>query len=356
MRFVDEAIIEVAAGDGGNGCVSFLRLKFEPRGGPDGGNGGRGGNVIIRATERLATLSDHSFLRHFRAERGRHGQGSQKHGRSGADKLVEVPVGTLVVDDETGEILADLATPGQEVIAAQGGRGGRGNMAFVTAANRAPRRADEGGLGEKRRLRLELKLLADVGLVGLPNAGKSSLIRAASAARPKVADYPFTTLTPSLGVVLNSRGEPFTIADIPGLVAGAHQGAGLGLKFLKHVERTRLFIYVVDLSSEDPVTDLEVVRSELAAYDPALAERVAVVAANKLDLAPARENLAEFTDAVQKSGLAVFPLSALNGQGLGELLAEIERLLDQVAAAEEDAGEAADAFADDDTTWGDDFD
>ena len=342
MRFVDEASIEVAAGDGGRGCVSFLRMRFEPRGGPDGGDGGRGGNVIIRATGRVATLADHSYLRHFRAGRGQHGMGAGKTGRAGADKLVEVPVGTLVMDVATGELVADLAGEGQQVVAAQGGRGGKGNRHFTTSTHRTPRFAQPGEPGQKRELRLELKLLADVGLVGLPNAGKSSLIRACTAARPKVADYPFTTLTPHLGVAELDDGATVTLADIPGLVEGAHQGAGLGLRFLRHVERTRLFVYVVDLASPDPLSDLATVRAEVAAYDPALARRVGLIAANKLDLAAARDNLAGFGAGAETLGLTVLPVSALAGVGVAELLAEVGRRLAQADQTGEDAdGEPA---------------
>ena len=337
MRFVDEAIIEVAAGDGGNGCVSFLRERFRPRGGPDGGNGGRGGNVIITATNRVTTLADHSYLRHFRAKRGGHGQGSDKNGRAGENKLVMVPVGTEIYDQETGERLADLTSDGQEIIVAVGGRGGKGNAHFATSTNQAPRMAQPGTEGQRFTLRLELKLLAEVGLVGLPNAGKSSLITSASAARPKVADYPFTTLTPNLGVVQLEDRRPFTIADVPGLVAGAHKGAGLGLTFLKHVERTHLFLYVVDLSGEDPAADLWTVREELLAYDARLAGRVAMVAANKMDLPQARENLAAFSQAAGELGLEVWPVSALSGQGVAELMLALADRLDQSRG--EDEGE-----------------
>ena len=337
MRFVDEAIIEVAAGDGGNGCVSFLRERFRPRGGPDGGNGGRGGNVIITATNRVTTLADHSYLRHFRAKRGGHGQGSDKNGRAGENKLVMVPVGTEIYDQETGERLADLTRDGQEVIVAVGGRGGKGNAHFATSTNQAPRMAQPGTEGQRFTLRLELKLLAEVGLVGLPNAGKSSLITSASAARPKVADYPFTTLTPNLGVVQLENRRPFTIADVPGLVAGAHKGAGLGLTFLKHVERTHLFLYVVDLSGEDPAADLWTVREELLAYDARLAGRVAMVAANKMDLPQARENLAAFSRAAGELGLEVWPVSAKSGQGVAGLMLALADRLDRSRG--EDEGE-----------------
>lgn len=328
MRFVDEAIIEVAGGDGGKGCVSFLRQRFQPKGGPDGGDGGRGGDVVLRASRRVATLADHSYLRHFRASRGAHGQGGNKTGRAGADKVVPVPVGTIVRQAETGEVIADLTGDGQEVVAARGGRGGKGNRHFVSSTHRTPRLAQPGEEGEKRVLHLELKLLAEVGLIGLPNAGKSSLIRAVSAARPKVADYPFTTLTPHLGVVELKGREPFTMADIPGLVAGAHQGAGLGLKFLKHVERTRLFVQVVDLSAPQPLADFQAVREELKAYDPALAARSSLVAANKMDLAQARENLGRFGGQMQALGLPMYPISALSGQGVPELLEAVAQRLD----------------------------
>lgn len=327
MRFVDEATIEIAAGDGGNGCVSFLHLPFQPKGGPNGGDGGRGGNVIIKASRNIATLADHSYLRHFRAGRGQHGMGSDKNGRSGEDKMIEVPMGTMVLDQETGELLADLSADDQEFVAAKGGRGGKGNKFFATSTNRAPRTAQEGEPGEKRVITLELKLLADVGLIGLPNAGKSSLVAAASAARPRIADYPFTTLVPQLGVAQAPDGEPFTMADIPGLVEGAHKGAGLGLKFLKHVERTRLFVFVVDMSSDDPVYDLAVVRAELEAYDPRLAKRAGLVAANKMDLPEAAERLTEFKQSTEAEGLTVFPISALEGDGVKNLTKEINARL-----------------------------
>jgi len=329
MRFIDEAIIEVAAGDGGRGCVSFLHLPFKPKAGPDGGDGGRGGDVKVRATNRVTTLADHSYLRHFRAGRGGHGQGSGKTGRCGADKLIEVPVGTLIRDLETQELLADLTEDGQEVIVARGGQGGRGNQFFLTSTNRAPRHAQPGRPGEQKTLKLELKLLADVGLVGLPNAGKSSLIRAVSRARPKVADYPFTTLTPHLGVAQPEKGPPFILADIPGLVEGAHKGAGLGLRFLKHVERTRLFVYVIDSAAKDPAGDLATVKAEITAYDPQMAERSGLVAANKLDLVPDRQRLTGLQRQLKKQGLAVLGLSALTGQGIKDFIETVSRLLEE---------------------------
>ncbi|MGD8562779.1 MAG: GTPase ObgE [Desulfarculaceae bacterium] len=335
MRFVDEAIIEVAAGDGGNGCVSFLHLRRQPKGGPDGGDGGRGGDVRIVASQRVVTLADHSYLRHFRAGRGAHGQGQDKNGRAGKDKVIEVPVGTLIFNQESGELLADLTRDGQVVVAARGGRGGKGNRHFATSTNRTPRLAQPGEAGESLTLRLELKLLADVGLLGLPNAGKSSLIRVLSRARPKVADYPFTTITPNLGSAQAGHGDPFTIADIPGLVEGSHKGAGLGLKFLRHVERTRLFLFVVDISAADPAGDLATVRAELQAYDPALIQRTGLVVANKIDICPRAGQLLEFRRTVEGLGLEVLAVSALTQEGIPGLL---EALADRLGKVHMESG------------------
>ncbi len=329
-RFIDEAVIEVAGGDGGRGCVSFLRLRFKPRGGPDGGDGGRGGNVILRASNRVVTLADHSYFRHFRAGRGQHGMGSDRNGRAGEDRIVEVPVGTVVYDAATGELVADLVHEGQEVVVARGGRGGRGNKHFATPTNRAPRYAEPGEPGEKRVLRLELKLLADVGLVGLPNAGKSSLVAAMTRARPKIADYPFTTLHPNLGVVALEGAEPYTVADIPGLVAGAHKGAGLGIKFLKHIERTRLFVYVVDLSRPEPVQDLLTVQAEVRAYRPELLERPWVVVGNKIDLPGSQQALEELKQWAGPRGVKVFATSALTGKGVGTLARALASMLEEI--------------------------
>ncbi|KIX11365.1 GTPase ObgE [Dethiosulfatarculus sandiegensis] len=319
MRFVDEATLEVAAGNGGKGCVSFLRMRFMPKGGPNGGDGGRGGNVILRASLSQATLADQSYLRHIRAGNGMPGQGSDKNGRSGENKIISVPVGTMATDVETGELLADLVEDGQEVILALGGQGGLGNRHFATSTNRTPRYAQPGEPGESLTVKLELKLLADVGLVGLPNAGKSSLIRALTQARPKVGDYPFTTLTPHLGVAFSDDGDPYTLADIPGLVAGAHQGAGLGLRFLKHVERTKAFILVVDLAGNDPLADLTVVQDELKAYGKGLAQRTMLVAANKMDLESDHEIADIFTEEINRQGLQVIFTSAVTGEGIDKL-------------------------------------
>ena len=320
MRFIDEATIEIAAGDGGRGCVSFLRQRFQPKGGPDGGDGGRGGHVILRADSGVATLADHSYLRHFRAGRGGYGSGSNKTGAGGEDKVILVPAGTIATDVETGEVLADLTRPDQEIILVHGGRGGKGNRHFVSSTHRAPRFAQPGEEGEKRVVRLTLKLLADVGLIGLPNAGKSSLIAALTAARPKIGDYPFTTLAPNLGIVHLPDERTLTLADIPGLVAGAHQGTGLGLRFLRHIERTRLFVYVVDLAGQSPVDDLHTVLEELAAYDEALRARAGLVVGNKMDLKPDADLVEEFKAEAARLGLELVIISALNGRGLDEFV------------------------------------
>lgn len=282
--FLDRALIEVEAGAGGRGCMSFRRERYVPRGGPDGGDGGNGGSVWLVVDEGQNTLQEFRYRRLFRADRGAHGLGSGKTGVSAEDLLVPVPPGTLVLDEETGDVLCDLTDPKQRFLVARGGRGGRGNARFATSTNRAPRRTEPGEEGERRKLRLELKLLADVGLVGFPNAGKSTFLARVSAARPKIADYPFTTLAPHLGVVALPEWRSFVLADIPGILEGAHEGKGLGLEFLRHIERTRVLVYLLDLSAEDPAGDLEKLRAELAAYGHGLAERVSLVALNKADL------------------------------------------------------------------------
>lgn len=326
--FYDYLKIYVKAGDGGNGCVAFRREKYVPFGGPAGGDGGRGGHVILRADEGLRTLVDFHFKRHFKAERGGHGEGNNRHGKNGADLVLRVPVGTVVRDATTGEILADLVAHGQEVIVARGGRGGRGNARFATPTERAPRFAEKGEPGEERWLELELKLLADVGLVGFPNAGKSTILSRVSAARPKIADYPFTTLEPCLGVVRVAEGESFVLADLPGLIEGAHAGAGLGHKFLRHVERTRLLIHVVDMagsSGRDPVADFAAINRELALYSAELARRPQVVAANKMDLPESGPNLERFR--ATYPGYEIFPVSAVTGEGLDRLMWRVAALL-----------------------------
>ncbi len=319
-RFVDQATIHVKAGDGGRGCVSFRREKFVPKGGPDGGDGGHGGSVLLRAEASLSTLLDFRYRRVFRAQRGGHGQGGNRTGRSAPDLVIPVPVGTVVKDAATGRVLADLAEHGQVVVVARGGRGGRGNAHFATPTRRAPRYAEPGEKGEERTLVLELRLLADVGLVGKPNAGKSTLLARLSSARPKIGDYPFTTLHPNLGVVSPAPGKSFVLADLPGLVEGAHRGAGLGHRFLRHASRARVVAFVLDCAlSPDPLEDLETLRAELAAYDPALPERGRVVLLNKVDLPEGRRRAEELAGPLEARGYHVFRTSGVTGEGLGEL-------------------------------------
>lgn len=332
--FVDEVDIRVSAGDGGRGCVSFRREKFVPRGGPDGGDGGHGGSVFLVASPHLNTLVNFRFHPEFHARRGAHGQGSNRHGSNGADLELEVPVGTVVYRlDESGtpgEQVADLAEEGQRVLAAQGGRGGRGNAQFATSTNRAPRRAETGTPGEAWALRLQLKLLADVGLVGYPNAGKSTLISRISAAKPKIADYPFTTLTPHLGVVSMSDDRSFVVADVPGLIEGAHRGQGLGHRFLRHVERTKVLVYMVDVSSasgREPADDLAVIRRELELFQAGLLERPQIVAATKVDALDDPSRLDQLEAAATALNLQVVPISAAVGTGVQALLEAVWRAM-----------------------------
>ncbi|HFB39468.1 MAG TPA: GTPase ObgE [Oceanithermus sp.] len=325
--FRDRIEIEVTAGRGGDGVVSFFREKFIPKGGPDGGDGGRGGSVYLRASEHVDSLAKVS-RRHYKAAPGAHGQGGTRHGRAGEDLYIEVPLGTRVFDAETGELLADLVEPGQTVLVARGGEGGRGNAAFTSPTRQAPRFAEAGLPGERRRLRLELLSLADVGLVGYPNAGKSSLLAALTRARPKVADYPFTTLTPNLGVVEDEEGmRRFTLADIPGIIEGASEGKGLGLEFLRHVARTRGLLFVLD-ASEDPEAALGTLLREVKAYDPALLRRPALVALNKVDLL--EEGEAElWAEELARFGFPVVPISAKTGEGLPALKEALFALLEK---------------------------
>jgi GTP-binding protein len=323
--FVDEARLHVHAGDGGNGAASFRREKYRPKGGPDGGNGGPGGSVILRVTPGVATLAEVAHRPHQKAERGGHGQGSDRHGAGGADRVVPVPAGTLVRDDD-GTVLADLTEEGDEFVAAAGGRGGRGNAAIANARRRAPAFAERGEPGEERWLSLELRLLADVGLVGAPNAGKSSLIAKLSAARPKVAAYPFTTITPNLGVA-EAAGERFVVADVPGLVAGAAEGKGLGLAFLRHLSRCRVLCYVVDLSEDEAAETVGVLREEIAAYDAELVRRPAIIAANKVDLPGARER-APVVAAVMPDA-PLHPVSALTGEGVDGLASALAETVER---------------------------
>jgi GTP-binding protein len=335
--FVDEARIYVRAGDGGNGCVAFRREKYVPRGGPSGGDGGHGGDVVLEATPHENTLLRYRYNREFRADRGRHGEGSNKTGQSGDDLLLKVPVGTVVFDEESGQQLFDFTEPGQQFVAARGGRGGRGNQHFAKPWHQAPRESEEGQRGEERTLRLELKLLADVGLVGFPNAGKSTLISVISAARPKIADYPFTTLEPHLGVVSADPGSPeartFVVADLPGLIAGAHRGAGLGTRFLRHIERTRLIAHLVDTSdgaTEDPVRALAIIRGELAAFSEELAAKPMLVVASKLDATTDRTKLEQLREFCASRGLQFHSISAAAGSGVRELVRAMADCLDQL--------------------------
>ena len=325
--FIDEIDIYVQGGDGGAGCISFRREKFVPRGGPDGGDGGDGGSVWLEADPALTTLLDFHYKRHYKAPRGTHGKGANRHGASGDDLVLRVPLGTVVTDRESGEELGDLTTRGQRLLAIAGARGGRGNARFASSINRAPRRADLGRPGEGRWLHLELKLLADVGVIGFPNAGKSTLVSRISAATPKIADYPFTTLTPTLGIVRVDAERSFVIADLPGLIPGASEGKGLGHQFLRHTERTRLLVHVLDLDPQtgrDPLQDLAVIDAELAAYSPALAQRPQIIVANKADLfAPGAPELAAIERHCRGAGVAFHAISAVTGLGLPELVRTI---------------------------------
>ena len=359
--FVDEAKILVKAGNGGNGCVAFRREKYVPRGGPSGGDGGNGGSIYLEANLNDNTLLRYRYNREFKADRGRHGEGSNCTGHSGDDLILQVPVGTMVFDDESGETISDLAKPGQRVLVVHGGRGGRGNQHFAKPWHQAPREHEEGSPGEERHLRLELKLLADVGLVGFPNAGKSTLISVISAARPKIANYPFTTLEPNLGVVnadglsraVSARGaglqgaelgRTFVVADLPGLIEGAHLGAGLGTRFLRHVERTRLLVHLVDTSdanTEDPVHSFEIIQGELAAFSESLAHKPMIVVATKLDATTDRTRLEALRDFCAQRSLEFHSISAATGEGVKDLVRSIADALDKIprAAAELSAGE-----------------
>ena len=329
--FVDETDIFVKGGDGGAGCVSFRREKYVPRGGPDGGDGGDGGSVWLEADPALTTLLDYHYRRHYHAERGQHGEGANRRGASGADLVLRVPIGTVVADRTTGERLGDLTAPGQRLLAARGARGGRGNARFATSTNRAPRRADLGRPGAERWLRLELKLLADVGVIGFPNAGKSTLVSRVSAAKPKIADYPFTTLAPTLGIVRVDDECTFVIADLPGLIPGAAEGRGLGHQFLRHTERTRLLLHILDLdpqTAREPIDDLLVINRELAAYSPELAERPQIVVANKVDLPDALARYRAIELHCAAHGLPFQAISAVTGEGLAELLRVVQQKLE----------------------------
>lgn len=321
--FIDTAKIYVKAGDGGNGCVAFRREKFVPRGGPSGGHGGKGGDVYMRGNAQLNTLLQFRFNQHFVAKRGQHGMGSDRHGKDGEDLIIDVPAGTIVFEKEGRRLLYDFCRPGEQVMIAQGGKGGRGNSAFKSSVNQAPKRAEEGLPGEEKTLLLELKLLADIGLIGFPNVGKSTLISVISAARPKIADYPFTTLTPNLGVVAYTPEYHFVVADIPGLVEGAHRGTGLGDKFLRHVERTRLLAHLIDVSESsgrNPVEDFKVVQRELALFKPELAAKPQILVASKIDALQDKKRLQAVESLARQEKLPLVPISAVTQQGVRQLL------------------------------------
>lgn len=333
MKFVDEAKVYVEAGKGGNGACSFLRLKFMPFGGPDGGDGGDGGSVFLQADGSINTLVDYRYIRTYKAENGEKGSGQNCTGKSGKDLILRVPIGTVIYDEDTDELIADLTKPGEQACVAQGGRHGVGNARFKSSVNRAPRRTIPGQEGEKRNLRLELKVLADVGLVGMPNAGKSTLISAMSAARPKIADYPFTTLYPSLGVVRVTRFNSFVIADLPGLIEGAAEGAGLGIRFLKHVARTRLLFHVVDVTTDesDPVENVQIITKELAKFNEDLFHKERWLILNKIDLLPPETVEEHCRDIIQRLNWQgkVFMVSGLAKEGLEELAKQAMRYLNE---------------------------
>ncbi len=333
MKFVDYTKIHVKAGDGGRGCVSFRREKYVPRGGPDGGDGGRGGHVIFHATKELNTLLDFRYRREYIAERGQHGMGKKMHGRDGKDLMIRVPTGTVIKDAETGEVLTDLDTEEMETVIARGGRGGQGNAHFATATRQVPRFAQPGEEGAERSLVLELKLLADVGLIGLPNAGKSTLISVISSARPKIADYPFTTLVPNLGVVKLEKHRSFVVADIPGLIEGAHRGVGLGFQFLRHVERTSVVLHLVDISDNeegDPVGMLQKINRELELYSPVLLEKPQIVVGTKLDASVDKKRLSSLSRFCRAEDIDFFPISAVTGRGVKKLLAFVAAKVEEL--------------------------
>ena len=332
MHFIDEVRLHVKAGDGGRGCVSFLREKYKPRGGPNGGDGGNGGSVIFRVDPQLNTLLDLAHQKHLRAGRGEHGRGKDQYGKNGQDLIVRVPPGTLVYDDEETTLLADLRSSNDEVVVAKGGKGGKGNAHFATPTNRAPRFAQPGLPGEERSLRLELRLLADVGLVGFPNTGKSTLISTVSAARPRIADFPFTTLTPHLGVVRYNEEKSFVMADVPGLIEGAHEGHGLGTRFLRHLSRTSILIHLLDISDpeRDPWSDYQIINRELSCFDAALLTRPQITVITKLDLPETRARLLEVQELFMAQEIELLAISAVTGEGVRKLIQRTAQLLERV--------------------------
>ena len=343
MKFIDETKIRVIAGDGGRGCVSFRREKFVPRGGPNGGDGGHGGDVAMEADVQLTTLLDLRYQKQYKAGRGQHGMGSDCHGRRGEDRVIHVPVGTIVRDAATGRFIGDLKAVGERIVIAAGGRSGKGNAHFASSTLRGPRFAQSGEPGEDKELLIELRLIADAGIIGLPNAGKSTLISAISAVRPKIADYPFTTLTPNLGVVSYGEHQSFVVADIPGLIEGAYTGQGLGHKFLRHVMRTRLLIHLLDatkISEDDPLGDWRAVNRELELFDPALMDKPQVIVANKIDIPEARANAGLLAKKLPKEFQPLHLISAATGEGVKPLVRRVGALLDAMAVPKEDERDA----------------
>lgn len=337
MKFIDEASITVAAGKGGDGCVAFRREKFVPLGGPSGGDGGKGGNVIFFADSNINSLLDFRYKKVYRAGRGENGRGKNQHGKYGEDIVVPLPVGTIIRDAESCDIIYDLKIKGERYIVARGGVGGRGNARFASSTNQAPREFEEGTEGEQKSLKLELKLLADIGIVGFPNAGKSTLISRISAARPKIADYPFTTLIPNLGVVSYAEHKTFVVADIPGLIEGAHTGAGLGINFLKHIERTSTLLYLIDISpleGRDPVAQFDILKNELKKYSPALLDKPSLIALNKIDTIEDKEQK-ELAKKFKKKGFSVFLVSAFVGTGVKELVSELGKVYEKIKDVQE---------------------
>ncbi len=327
MKFVDKVKIEVKAGDGGNGCVAFRREKYVPRGGPAGGDGGKGGDVVFVADPNMKTLLDFKYKKRLEAERGQHGSGNKKAGKSGKDLIVKVPVGTVIKDANTGEVLADLTKPGQKVVVAKGGRGGRGNAAFASPTCQAPDWAEEGEKGEEKTLELELKLIADVGLLGMPNAGKSTFLSVVTKAKPKIANYPFTTLVPNLGVA-SIDGYSFVIADIPGLIEGASKGKGLGHEFLRHVERCKILLHLVDISDyEDPIEKIEKINKELHEYSPKLASKKQILVATKKDALWDEEKLKKLKNYAKEKNLPLFIISSVTREGIEDLLRYVKEIL-----------------------------
>jgi GTP-binding protein len=340
MKFIDEVKIRVIAGDGGRGCVSFRREKFVPRGGPNGGDGGHGGDVIAVADPGLTTLLDLRYQKQYKASRGQHGMGKDCHGRRGEDRMIKVPVGTIIRDARTGELIGDLQNAGERAVVAAGGRGGKGNAHFVSSTNRGPRFAQPGEAGEDRELDIELRLLADVGIIGLPNAGKSTLIAAISAVRPKIADYPFTTLVPNLGVVGYEEGKSFVVADIPGLIEGAHEGQGLGDKFLRHIMRTRLLIHLIDASmidENDPLGAWKTVNRELELFDPQLGKKPQIVVANKIDLPEAKTKAKSLAKKLPKVKQPLHMISAATTEGIRALVQRVGSKLEEMQLDREEA-------------------